>query len=86
MTTPSLAESRAQWRDVLAAVLGGLSWLLFAAGWLVAKTLRLLGTAVAGVLFAAGWAARKAGPWCVAAFREGWDAAGKPIGGRRGPA
>ena len=82
MTTYAMANS--QWREVRTQVLSGLAWVLYALGFVLVRTLRAVGTAVAAVLFALGWTARKVGPWCVAAFREGWDA-GKPKV-RNGPA
>lgn len=82
MTTYAMATS--QWREVRTRLLSAAAWVLFALGFVLVKTLRAVGTAVVGVLFALGWTARKVGPWCVAAFREGWDA-GKPKV-RRGPA
>jgi len=81
VTTYAMATS--QWREVGTRLISGAAWVLFALGFVLVKTLRAIGTAVAATLFALGWVARKVGPWCVAAFREGWDA-GKP--GSRGPA
>lgn len=82
-------DSRLQWRDAGRLIAAGLGWLLFAVGWLLAKSLRGFATAVAAVLFAAGWlASAVAWPalcWCGRAVRLGWEEGRKPIGGQRGP-
>ncbi len=74
--------ARAQWRDAGRLTVEGLAWLLFAAGWLVAKTLRLVGAAVGAVFMGAGWlAGRVVWPalcWCGRAARTGWDEGRKP--------
>jgi hypothetical protein len=78
-----------QFRDAgrsVATILGGL---LFAVGWVVAKSFRLLIAAAAGLLFAAGWVGGRvlwpALVWSAAAVRIGWEQGRKPTGGRRGP-
>jgi len=82
-------DSRAHWQDAGRLVAAGLAWLLYAAGWLVAKTLRTVATILGAVLFGVGWlAAAVAWPslcWCGRAVRLGWQEGRKPIGGRRGP-
>jgi hypothetical protein len=59
---------------------------LFAAGWLLAKLLRVVGTAIAAALVGVGWlAARALWPalcWCGRAVRLGWEQGKKP--GMRG--
>jgi hypothetical protein len=78
-------DARLQWRDAGRLVAAVLARLLFAAGWLVAKTLRTLATVIGAVLFAAGWlASALAWPglcWCGRAVRLGWQEGRKPIGG-----
>lgn len=82
------AESRArlQWRDAGRLFAAGLAWLLFAVGWVVAKTLRAAQTALAAVLFAVGWTAGAvvwpALLWCGHAVMLGWQEGRKPISGR----
>lgn len=82
-------EARVQWRDAGRLIAAGLGWLLFAAGWTLAKTTRGAATVLGAVLFAAGWlAASVAWPallWCGSAVRLGWQEGRKPIGGQRGP-
>jgi hypothetical protein len=82
--------ARLQWREAGRLIAAGLGWLLYAVGWLVAKTLRSAATVVGAVLYAVGWfAAALAWPglcWCGRAVRLGWQEGRKPIGGRRGPA
>lgn len=82
--------ARLQWRDAGRLFAVGVGWLLFAAGWLVAKTLRSLATAIGAVLFGVGWLASAlvwpALCWCGRAVQLGWQEGRKPIGGRRGPA
>jgi hypothetical protein len=77
-------DSRPNWRDAGRLTQAGLGWLLYAAGWLVAKTLRTIATVIATVLFAAGWlASALAWPalcWCGRAVRLGWQEGRKPIG------
>lgn len=75
MTTLTPADARAQWRDVGRLMLTAAAAVLYALGWTAVKLLRGIGTAVAAMLFALGWCGRKALPWCLAALREGWDAA-----------
>jgi hypothetical protein len=81
-------DSRAQWQDAGRLVLAGLGRLLYAAGWLIAKTLRTVGTILAAALFGVGWfASALAWPslcWCGRAVRLGWQEGRKPIGGARG--
>lgn len=80
--------ARLHWRDTGRLIAVGLGWLLFATGWLVAKTLRMVATAIAAGLYAVGWfAAAVVWPslcWCGRAVRLGWQEGRKPIGGRRG--
>lgn len=79
---------RSPWRDAGRLVVAGLARLLYAGGWLVAKTLRTAATILAAVLFGAGWfASALAWPslcWCGRAVRLGWQEGRKPIGGARG--
>lgn len=86
-TNPS---ARVQWTEVGRRFASVLAWLLFAVGWLIAKTLRAIATALAAALFAVGWlASALAWPalcWCGRAVRLGWAEGRKPIGGQRGPA
>ena len=82
--------ARQQWGDAGRLAVTGLGWVLFALGWLVAKTLRLVATTLAAVLFGAGFLAASVGwpglCWCGRAVRLGWEQGRKPIGGQRGPA
>lgn len=75
-------DVRAQWRDAGRQTLTGLAWILWAAGWLVAKTVRLIIGAVAAVIFALGWVAGRvvwpAACWAGRAVRLGWDEGRKP--------
>lgn len=79
-------RTQAQWRDAGRLFAAGLAWLLFAAGWLVAKALRIAQTAIGAALFAAGWlAGAVAWPallWCGRAVALGWQEGRKPISGR----
>lgn len=83
-------DARAQWAEAGRRVAAWLAWLLFAAGWLTAKTLRAVATGIGAVLFGCGWlAAAVAWPalcWCGRAVALGWQEGRRPIGGRRGPA
>lgn len=83
------AQAAAQYRDVGRQMAGMLRLLLFAVGWLLAKSLRLTGTLLGGLLFGIGWTARRAvWPallWAAAAVKLGWEQGAGP-GGRRGPA
>lgn len=83
-------SAREQWAEAGRRVATALAWLLFAAGWLVAKALRLIATGVGAILFGAGWLAASAvWPalcWCGRAAKLGWQEGRKPIGGQRGPA
>lgn len=78
-------DARVQWRELGRLIAAGVGWVLFAAGWLLAKTARALATALGAVLFAAGWLAGSvAWPallWCGSAVRLGWQEGRKPIGG-----
>ena len=78
-TTPDI---RAQWREVGRLAQSGAAWLLFGAGWLLAKLLRLVGTALAAVLVGAGWLAARVGwpalCWCGRAVRLGWEQGKQP--------
>lgn len=80
--------ARLQWREAGRIIAAGLGRVLYAAGWLVAKTLRSVATVIAALLFGAGWlASAMAWPalcWCGRAVRLGWEEGRKPIGGRRG--
>lgn len=82
-------DARLQWREAGRLIASGLGWLLYAVGWLVAKTLRTLATTLGATLFGVGWfAAALVWPglcWCGRAVRLGWQEGRKPIGGRRGP-
>ena len=77
-------DSRLPWRDAGRLILTGLARLLYAAGWLVAKTLRTIATVIAAILFGVGWlASALAWPslcWCGRAVRLGWQEGRKPIG------
>jgi hypothetical protein len=81
---------RAQWREIGRALAAGIGWVLFAAGWVLAKAARTVATAVGAVLFGVGWlAGAVAWPalcWCGRAVQLGWAEGRKPIGGQRGPA
>lgn len=83
-------DARLQWRAAGRLIATALGWLLYAAGWLLAKTLRTIATGFGAALFGVGWfAAALAWPslcWCGRAVRLGWQEGRKPIGGRRGPA
>lgn len=76
--------ARLHWRDTGRLIAAGLGWLLFATGWLVAKTLRMVATAIGAALFGVGWvAAALAWPalcWCGRAVALGWQEGRKPIG------
>lgn len=64
----------------------GLAWLLYAAGWSVARLCRVVAVTVGGLLYGVGWSAGRvalAGRWTWAAVRVGWDDGRQPIGGRR---
>lgn len=78
---------RAQWREIGRALAAGIGWVLFAAGWLLAKTARAVATAVGAVLFAVGWlAGAVAWPalcWCGRAVQLGWQEGRKPLGDRQ---
>lgn len=80
-------RAREQWREAGRSVAAGLGWLLFAAGWLLARSLRGVQTVIGAVLFAGGWlAASVAWPallWCGRAVLLGWREGRKPIGGRQ---
>jgi uncharacterized membrane protein (Fun14 family) len=82
-------DTRAQWRELGRSISAGLGWLLFAAGWTLAKTARTVATVVGAVLFAAGWLAGSvAWPallWCARAVRLGWQEGRKPGGLTLGP-
>lgn len=77
-------DSRPQWRDAGRLIAAGIAWLLFAAGWLLAKASRAATTVLGAVLFAAGWlAASVAWPallWCGRAVVLGWQEGRKPGG------
>lgn len=80
--------ARSQWRELGRLFATCLGWLLFAAGWVLAKAARTVATALGAVLFAVGWLAGSvAWPallWCGSAVRLGWQEGRKPIGGQRG--
>lgn len=77
-------SARTQWAEVGRRTASALAWLLYAAGWLVAKALRAVATVIAAVLFGAGWLASAAAwpalCWCGRAVRLGWQEGRKPIG------
>jgi hypothetical protein len=83
-------DSRLQWREAGRLIAAGLGWLLYAVGWLLAKTLRIIATVIAAILFSVGYLASAAAwpglCWCGRAVRLGWQEGRKPIGGSRGPA
>lgn len=74
--------TRAQWRDAGRLIATSIGWVLFAAGWVLAKAARTVATALGAVLFAAGWIAGSvAWPallWCGSAVRLGWQEGRKP--------
>jgi hypothetical protein len=75
-------EARTEWRDARRLFVSGLAWLLYAAGWVVAKSLRLIATTIGAVFYAAGWTAAKVWPgvvWCASAVQLGWNDGRKPI-------
>ncbi len=78
---PSIPVRR-EWREVGRLLLSGLTWLLYGAGWLMAKSLRGIGWSVAAALFGAGWVAgRVLWPtlcWAGRAVALGWDEGRKP--------
>lgn len=82
-------DTRAQWREFGRLIATGFGWLLFAAGWVLAKAARAVATALGAVLFAAGWLAGSvAWPallWCGSAVRLGWQEGRKPGGLTLGP-
>jgi hypothetical protein len=75
-------DTRAQWRETSRLAKSGIAWALFAVGWILAKSLRAVGTVIAAVLFAIGYlAARAVWPalcWCGRAVRLGWEQGRKP--------
>jgi hypothetical protein len=75
-------EARGQWLEAGRLTKLGLTWLLFAVGWLLAKSLRLIGTSIAAALYAVGFvAARAVWPaicWSGRAVRLGWEQGRKP--------
>jgi hypothetical protein len=75
-------DARGQWSEAGRLMRAGFAWTLFAIGWLLAKSLRLVATAIAAVLFAAGYlAGRVVWPslvWCGRAVRLGWEQGRKP--------
>lgn len=75
-------DTRAQWSEVGRLFRSGIAWVLFGIGWVLAKSLRLVGTAIAAVLFVLGYlAGRVAWPalvWCGRAVQLGWEQGRKP--------
>jgi hypothetical protein len=74
--------ARREWRDAGRLLRLGLSWTLYAFGWLVAKSLRAVGTTAAWLLFGVGWVAGRvlwpAACWAGRAVALGWDEGRKP--------
>jgi hypothetical protein len=77
-------DAREQWRDAGRLFAAGLGWVLYAIGWLLAKTLRTVATVIAATLFGIGWLASAAAwpglCWCGRAVRLGWQEGRKPLG------
>jgi hypothetical protein len=75
-------EVRQQWADARDVALLVVARVLYALGWLTAKTLRVVATGIAAVLFGAGYlAASVAWPamcWCGRAVSLGWEQGRKP--------
>jgi hypothetical protein len=75
-------DARAQWREASRLAKVGVAWVLFAVGWILAKSLRAVGTAIAAALFAVGYLAGRAVwpalQWCGRAVRLGWEQGRKP--------
>jgi hypothetical protein len=72
------AQVAAQFRDAGGYLATALRFVLFAIGWTLAKTCRLIATVLGALLFGAGFlAGRVAWPalrWSGAAMRIGWQA------------
>ena len=81
-TSERLLDARAQWREAGRLAMAGLAWILFAIAWVVAKSLRGVGTLLAWLLFALGYVGgRVVWPallWCGRAVRLGWEQGCKP--------
>lgn len=78
-------ERRQQARDAVKTIVGYLRVGVWSIGWLIARTVALLLTVVAGVFFAIGWTLHRVVPvlvWARTAFVLGWEA-GRPRGGGR---
>lgn len=64
------------WAEVGRRIAAGIAWVLFAVGWLAARSLRAVATGLGALLFAAGWVtAAVVWPalcWCGRAVRLGW--------------
>lgn len=75
-------DTRAQRAEVGRLIKLALAWALFAVGWLIAKTLRGVATAIAAVLFTVGYlTGRIVWPalcWSGRAVRLGWEQGRKP--------
>lgn len=81
----AMARARAELTTASRLLVTGLAWLLYAAGWSVARLCRVVAVAVGGLLYGVGWTAGRvalAGRWAWAAVRVGWDDGRQPIGGR----
>lgn len=85
MVSLSMApDFRGQWSEVGRLFAAGVGWLLFAAGWLMAKAFRALGVAVGAVFYAVGWVGGTV-VWPVLAFTgraaaAGWTEGRRPRG------
>jgi hypothetical protein len=70
-------QIRGQWNEAGKLLASAIGWVLFACGWIAAKSLRTIGWLIAAPLFAAGYvAARVAWPglcWCGRAVKLGWQ-------------
>lgn len=82
MAVLSHPDSQAQWREAARLLRTGIGWILFTVGWLLAKTLRGIATAIAATLFGVGYvAARVVWPalrWSGRAVKLGWEQGRKP--------
>lgn len=78
-------ERRDAARNALRAITGYARIAVWSVGWLIARTVALLLTLIAGVFFAIGWTLHRVVPvlvWARTAFVLGWEA-GRPRGGGR---
>ncbi|MDH6463805.1 hypothetical protein M2302_004002 [Micromonospora sp. A200] len=72
----AMARARGQLTDAGRLLMTGLAWLLYAAGWSVARLCRVVAVTVGGLLYAVGWLAGRAttgGRWVGAAVAVGWS-------------